>query len=96
MAGEQVRCAQAEAGELRAALAAAALKQREAEALVGDFTSVVQQQKEAIRGLQRDKEALQVRALTHGLTPGCCLRSAAAAVDPCIPAGLRVGREFGD
>ncbi|GIL71038.1 hypothetical protein Vretifemale_1676 [Volvox reticuliferus] len=56
-----LQAAQAEAGELRAALQAAATKQREGEALVADLTSVVQQQKAAIQALQREKEALAAR-----------------------------------
>lgn len=49
MAAQALRAAQAEAAELRGALAAAAAKSREAEGLVTDFTGVVQQQKAAIQ-----------------------------------------------
>ncbi|KXZ43849.1 hypothetical protein GPECTOR_79g128 [Gonium pectorale] len=61
-----LRTAQAEAVELRAALQAAVAKQREGEALVSDFTGVVQQQKAAIQALQRDKEALATRLKACG------------------------------
>ncbi|EFJ51748.1 hypothetical protein VOLCADRAFT_56822 [Volvox carteri f. nagariensis] len=60
-AHQLLRAAQTEVSELRAALQAAATKQREGEALVADLTSVVQQQKAAIQSLQREKEALAAR-----------------------------------
>lgn len=50
----------------------AATKQREAEALVADFTSVVQQQKAAIHALQREKETMAARLKVRGL--GGCTR----------------------
>ncbi|PNH07526.1 Leucine-rich repeat and coiled-coil domain-containing protein 1 [Tetrabaena socialis] len=60
-AQQALRVAHAEAADLRAALQAAAGKQREGEALVSDLAAVVQQQKAAIQGLQRDREALAAR-----------------------------------
>ncbi|GFR43792.1 hypothetical protein Agub_g4909 [Astrephomene gubernaculifera] len=65
-AHQVLQTAQAEASELRSALQAAVAKQREGEALVSDFTSVVQQQKAAIQALQREKEALAARLKACG------------------------------